>query len=40
MREPNARLVNAHHRHPLARLWGGSTVSSSDDQRFAQRGRA
>jgi len=32
--------VNAHHRHPLARLWGGGTLSSSDGQRFPQRGRS
>jgi hypothetical protein len=30
LREANARLVNAHHRHPLAQLWGGGTLSSSD----------
>ena len=40
LREANARLVNAHHRHPLARLWGGGTLSSSDGQRFPQRGRS
>ncbi|MGI8695603.1 MAG: Tn3 family transposase [Mycobacteriales bacterium] len=40
MREANARLVNAHHQHPLARLWGGGTLSSSDGQRFPQRGRS
>ena len=36
----NARLVNAHHQHPLTRLWGGGTLSSSDEQRFPQRGRS
>jgi TnpA family transposase len=40
LREANAHLVNAHHRHPLARLWGGGTLSSSDGQRFPQRGRS
>jgi TnpA family transposase len=40
LREANARLVNAHHRHPLAQLWGGGTLSSSDGQRFPQRGRS
>ena len=40
LREANARLVNAHHRHPLARLWVGGTLSSSDGQRFPQRGRS
>ena len=38
LREANTRLVNAHHRHPLAALWGGGTLSSSDGQRFPQRG--
>ena len=32
LREANARLVNAHHRHQLAQLWGGGTLSSSDGQ--------
>jgi TnpA family transposase len=40
LREANARLVNAHHRHSLAQLWGGGTLSSSDGQRFPQRGRS
>ncbi len=40
LREANARLVNAHHRHQLAQLWGGGTLSSSDGQRFPQRGRS
>jgi hypothetical protein len=29
-----AGIVNHHYRHPLARLWGGGTLSSSDGQRF------
>jgi hypothetical protein len=29
-----ARLVNYQHRQPLARAWGGGTLSSSDGQRF------
>ena len=29
-----ANIVNHHYRHPLARLWGGGTLSSSDGQRF------
>jgi TnpA family transposase len=29
-----ASIVNRHYRHPLARLWGGGTLSSSDGQRF------
>jgi TnpA family transposase len=40
LRAANARLVNAHHAHPLAKLWGGGTLSSSDGQRFPQRGRS
>ena len=40
LRAANTRLVNAHHRHPLAALWGGGTLSSSDGQRFPQRGRS
>jgi len=40
LRAANARLVNAHHQHPLTRLWGGGTLSSSDGQRFPQRGRS
>jgi len=30
----NTKIVNAHFRHPLTRLWGGGTMSSSDGQRF------
>ena len=40
LRAANTRLVNAHHRHPLAQKWGGGTLSSSDGQRFPQRGRS
>jgi len=29
-----ASIVNHHYRHPLARLWGGGTLSSSDDNVF------
>jgi hypothetical protein len=29
-----AGIVNRHYRHPLARLWGGGILSSSDGQRF------
>jgi TnpA family transposase len=36
----HADLVNAHHRHQLAQLWGGGTLSSSDGQRFPRRGRS
>lgn len=40
LRAANTRLVNAHHKHPLAALWGGGMLSSSDGQRFPQRGRS
>jgi TnpA family transposase len=33
-------LVNRHHREPLAQAWGGGTLSSSDGQRFPQRGKS
>jgi TnpA family transposase len=36
----NTRLVNTHHRLPLAQAWGGGALSSSDGQRFPQRGRS
>jgi len=32
-------LVNHQHRQPLAALWGGGTLSSSDGQRFPVRGK-
>ena len=40
LRAANTALVNFHHRLPLARLWGGGTLSSSDGQRFPQRGKS
>ncbi len=40
IRAANTVLVNRHHRHPLARIWGGGTLSSSDGQRFPQRGKS
>jgi hypothetical protein len=40
LRAANTALVNYHHRLPLARLWGGGTLSSSDGQRFPQRGKS
>ncbi len=40
LRAANTRLVNAHHAHPLAALWSGGTLSSSDGQRFPLRGRS
>lgn len=33
-------IVNAHYRHPLARAWGGGTLSSSDGLRFPMRGKS
>ncbi|MDH5372285.1 MAG: Tn3 family transposase [Acidimicrobiia bacterium] len=40
LRAANAAIVNAHHRHPLARVWGGGTLSSSDGLRLPIRGRS
>ena len=34
LRAANTAVVNEHFRHPLSRLWGGGTLSSSDRQRF------
>ena len=36
----NAAVVNEHHRHPLARHWGGGTLSSSDGLRLPMRGKS
>ncbi len=35
-----AAIINAHHRHPMAGLWGDGTASSSDGQYFRSGGRA
>src|ERR1700736_4778660 len=35
-----AAIANAHHRHPMAALWGDGTTSSSDGQYFRAGGRA
>jgi TnpA family transposase len=35
-----AATINAHHRHPMATLWGDGTASSSDGQYFRSGGRA
>ena len=40
LRAANAAIINTHHRHPLARVWGGGTLSSSDGLRFPIRGRS
>ncbi|MEE9147851.1 MAG: Tn3 family transposase, partial [Candidatus Tectomicrobia bacterium] len=34
LRPANVSVVNMQYRHPLARQWGGGTLSSSDGQRF------
>jgi TnpA family transposase len=34
LRPANTRIVNFQYRQPLARRWGGGTLSSSDGQRF------
>jgi TnpA family transposase len=33
-------IINAHHSHPMAALWGDGTTSSSDGQYFRAGGRA
>jgi len=35
-----AAIINAHHHHPMASLWGDGTASSSDGQYFRSGGRA
>ncbi|SDJ97848.1 Transposase and inactivated derivatives, TnpA family [Actinopolyspora mzabensis] len=40
LREANAAIVNHHHGLPLASVWGGGTMSSSDGQRFPMRGKS
>ncbi len=40
LRQASASIVNAHHRHPLARGWGGGTLSSSDGLRLPMQGRS
>lgn len=40
LRAANTAIVNAHHRQDLAQLWDGGTLSSSDGQRFPQRGKS
>jgi hypothetical protein len=35
-----AAIIDAHHRHPMAALWGDGTTSSSDGQYFRAGGRA
>jgi len=35
-----AAIINAHHSHPMAALWGDGTTSSSDGQYFRAGGRA
>ncbi|MHB8508536.1 MAG: Tn3 family transposase [Candidatus Dormibacteria bacterium] len=40
LRPANSAIVNAHHRHPLAKAWGGGTLSSSDGLRLPMQGRS
>jgi Tn3 transposase DDE domain len=35
-----AAIVNAHHKHPMAAIWGDGTTASSDGQYFRAAGRA
>ena len=39
LRESVTRIVNFQHRQPLAKYWGGGTLSSSDGQRFPVSGK-
>lgn len=34
LRAAKARLVNAHHQHPLTRLWGGGTAKCRHTERI------
>ena len=40
LRAANAAIVNLHHHHPLAQVWGGGTLSSSDGLRLPIRGKS
>lgn len=40
LRAANTAIVNAHHRHPLSKTWGGGTLSSSDGLRLPMRGKS
>ena len=38
LKAANRAIINAHHRHPLAAIWGGGTLSSSDGMRLPMQG--
>ena len=40
LRPANTAIVNKHYRHPLAQVWGGGTLSSSDGLRLPTRGKS
>ena len=40
LRAANAAIVNSHHQHRLAAIWGGGTLSSSDGLRLPMRGQS
>lgn len=40
LRAANTAIINQHHRLPLAAVWGGGTMSSSDGQRFPAKGKS
>jgi len=40
LRAANNAIINAHHAHPLAKIWGGGTLSSSDGLRLPIRGKS
>ena len=40
LRDANTAIINTHHRLPLAKAWGGGTLSSSDGLRIPMQGKS
>jgi TnpA family transposase len=40
LQDANTAIINTHHRHPLAKAWGGGTLSSSDGLRLPMQGKS
>jgi len=40
LRDANTAIINTHHRLPLAKAWGGGTLSSSDGLRLPMQGKS
>jgi len=40
LRAANNAIINTHHQHPLATVWGGGTLSSSDGLRLPMEGKS